>query len=270
MISQRIGFIGGGQMGQALARGFLQSGLTAGEQLAVCDPSAAAVEQFQSQAPGAVVCADKAELAARSEVIVLAVKPQYMPQVLKELAALPTEDCLVMSIAAGVTLAVLEKDSGAQRVIRVMPNTPCLVGQGAAGFAKGSGATAADGQLVQQLLESVGIAFELPETLLDAVTGLSGSGPAFVYAMIEALSDGGVRMGLPRHVAAQLAAQTVAGAAAMVLETGEHPAVLKDRVASPGGTTIAGLQTLEDYRVRAGLIASVQSATLRSQELGRS
>ena len=150
-----------------------------------------------------------------------------------------------------------------------MPNTPCLVGQSASGYCLGPGATTADGELVARLLGTVGLALQLDEKLLDAVTGLSGSGPAFVYVMIEALSDGGVRMGLPRDVATALAAQTVKGAAEMVLSTHEHPAVLKDRVASPGGTTIAGLQALENGGVRAALISAVEAATRRSQELGQ-
>ena len=150
-----------------------------------------------------------------------------------------------------------------------MPNTPCLIGQSASGYCLGPRATAADGQLVAQLLGAVGRAFAVDEKLLDAVTGLSGSGPAFVYVMIEALSDGGVRMGLPRDVATALAAQTVRGAAQMVLETGEHPGVLKDRVASPGGTTIAGLQALETGGLRGTLMAAVEAATRRSIELGQ-
>jgi pyrroline-5-carboxylate reductase len=178
-----------------------------------------------------------------------------------------SQDKLFVSIAAGVTIARLSAGLGTDRVIRVMPNTPCLVGKGAAAFARGPSATPADGERVAKLLNAVGLAFELDEKLLDAVTGLSGSGPAFVYVVIEALSDGGVRMGLPRHVATQLAAQTVLGAAQMVLG-GEHPAVLKDRVASPGGTTIAGLQALEDRGLRAALIAAVEAATERSKELG--
>jgi pyrroline-5-carboxylate reductase len=154
------------------------------------------------------------------------------------------------------------------RLVRLMPNTPCLVGQSASGYCLGPNATPADGQLVAQLLGAVGKAFAVDEKMLDAVTGLSGSGPAFVYIMIEALSDGGVRMGLPRDVAAALAAQTVRGAAEMVISSGEHPAVLKDRVASPGGTTIAGLQALEAGGVRAALISAVEAATRRSIELG--
>ena len=151
-----------------------------------------------------------------------------------------------------------------------MPNTPCLVGMSASAYSLGAGATAADGQLVATLLGAVGKAFAVDEKLLDAVTGLSGSGPAFVYVMIEALSDGGVRMGLPRDVATQLAAQTLKGAAEMVLTSGEHPAALKDRVTSPGGTTIAGLQALEFGGLRAALMSAVEAATRRATELGGS
>jgi pyrroline-5-carboxylate reductase len=155
------------------------------------------------------------------------------------------------------------------RLVRVMPNTPCLVGQGACGYCLGENATAEDGRLVEQLLGSVGLAYRVDEKLLDAVTGLSGSGPAFVYMVVEALSDGGVRMGIPRPVATALAAQTVRGAAEMVLATGEHTGVLKDRVTSPGGTTIAGIQALESGGLRAALMAAVEAATRRSIELGK-
>src|SRR5262249_43716710 len=155
------------------------------------------------------------------------------------------------------------------RLIRVMPNTPCLLGASASGYSPGDSATADDVALVQRLLDAVGKAFRLPEHLLDAVTGLSGSGPAFVYVMIEALSDGGVRMGLPRDVATALAAQTVLGAARMVLETGMHTGALKDMVASPGGTTIAGLHALERRGVRGALIDAVEAATRRATELGQ-
>jgi pyrroline-5-carboxylate reductase len=177
-------------------------------------------------------------------------------------------DQLVVSIAAGVRCAALAESLGADmRLARVMPNTPCLVGRGACAYCLGGAASAADGEIVGQILGAVGVAFQLDEKLMDAVTGLSGSGPAFAYVMIEALSDGGVRMGLPRHVATALAAQTLRGAAAMVLSSNEHPAVLKDRVASPGGTTMAGLQALESGGLRAALIAAVEAATRRSVEL---
>lgn len=177
---------------------------------------------------------------------------------------------LVISVAAGITLAALEAASPANfRVIRTMPNTPALVGKGAAGFCLGGGATAEDADAARLLLGSVGIAVEVPERLMDAVTGLSGSGPAYVYLIIEALSDGGVKAGLPRVDAARLAAQTVLGAATMVLETGEHPGVLKDMVTSPGGTTITGVAELERRGLRSALIDAVNVAADRATELGK-
>jgi pyrroline-5-carboxylate reductase len=204
-------------------------------------------------------------------VIILAVKPQSMRSLLDELRPLFNPSHLVISIAAGVTLSALSSALGENtRLVRVMPNTPCLVGQGASGFALGSAATPDDASFTQALLSTVGIAVQVPESLLDAVTGLSGSGPAYAFQVIEALSDGGVSAGLPRDVATRLAAQTLLGAARMVLATGQHPGVLKDAVASPGGTTIAGLHELERGGLRATLMNAVVAATRRSQELGRS
>jgi pyrroline-5-carboxylate reductase len=193
-----------------------------------------------------------------------------MAAVLAEIKPVITPRHLVVSIAAGITLRQLGEGLGAdRRIIRVMPNTPCLVGAGASGYCLGSVATAEDGVLVERILTAVGRAYRLPENLLDAVTGLSSSGPAFVAVMIEALSDGGVRMGLPRDVATALAAQTVFGTAKMVLEAGLHPGVLKDMVASPGGTTIAGLHALERGGLRAALMDAVEAATRRAVELGK-
>lgn len=267
MLDQRIGFIGAGQMARALARGFVDAGLVAATKITAFDPVPSALDDFASLVAGSRLAKDNAGVAAVSDVLILAVKPQNMSGVMDELR--PVEGGkLFISIAAGVSLARLSAGLGSQRVVRVMPNTPCLVGKGAAGYALGSGATQADSVLVGQLLSAVGIAFQLKEELLDAVTGLSGSGPAYVFTIIEALSDGGVRVGLPRDVATSLAAQTVLGSAAMVVASKEHPAVLKDRVASPGGTTIAGLQVLEDRGLRASLIAAVEVATRRSRELG--
>lgn len=262
----KIGFIGAGQMARALARGFAAAKKVAAQEVRFYDPSSAAVDAFQAEIKFTQACDAVDAVVADSDVIFLAVKPQHMDSVFAQLVT--SSASLFVSIAAGVTLDRLAAGLKSERVIRVMPNTPCLVGAGAAGFCRGAGASDQDAQLVSELLSSLGVAYELPEELLDAVTGLSGSGPAFVYLMIEAMSDGGVRMGLPRKVAAHLAAQTVLGAAQMVLETGEHPGVLKDRVASPGGTTIAGLHALESGGFRATLMDAVKAATERSRELG--
>jgi pyrroline-5-carboxylate reductase len=269
MANETVGFVGAGQMARALARGIVDAGLVAAEQLAAFDTSQDAVGTFVSIVPGCRLVSSNRQLAQQCQVIILAVKPQQVPLVLAELKPALTARHLLISVAAGVTLDRLTVESGTQRVIRVMPNMPCLVGQGASAYSLGSAATADDAAWVDSMLRAVGGTCQLDESLLDAVTGLSGSGPAFVYVMIEALSDGGVRMGLPRDVATRLAAQTVAGAAEMVLASGEHPGILKDRVASPGGTTIAGLQALEDHGVRSGLMAAVVAATRRSQELGQ-
>jgi pyrroline-5-carboxylate reductase len=269
MISQQIGFIGAGQMAQALAQGIVRRGGVDERQILAHDPSESSREQFLKGLPGAVLLPSNEDLIQQAEVIMLAVKPQALDAVTGELGRIPAAK-LVVSVLAGVSLATLADRVGSERVVRVMPNTPCLLGVGASGYALGPAATPEDGQLVGGLLSSVGIAFEVPEALLDGVTGLSGSGPAFVYTIIEALSDGGVRVGLPRATATALAAQTVLGAAKMVLETAEHTGVLRDRVTSPGGTTIAGLQALEQHGLRAALIDAVVAAATRSKELGKS
>lgn len=268
MLEQRIGLIGAGQMATALARGFVASGLAAVDKLLASDVDEGARERF-AQATGGCTTTDNGVVVDQSDVVFLAVKPQQMAQVASGLRARLTDRQLVISIAAGIRLASLTEWLGpAVRLVRVMPNTPCLVGQGASGYSLGERATIEDGVLVGRLLRALGSAWQVEEKLLDAVTGLAGSGPAFVYIIIEALSDAGVRMGLPRSIATEMAARTVAGSATMVLATGEHPAVLKDRVASPGGTTIAGLQTLESGGLRAALMAAVEAATRRSIELG--
>lgn len=264
----RIGFIGAGQMATALARGFVQAKVVAPDRIVACDVIAESAAKFASQTGGRVVTGATAVL-KDSQLVFLAVKPQQMAAVQAEIKSALTSQHLLVSIAAGISLAKLSAglDQFA-RIIRVMPNTPALVGAGASAFARGTAATSEDGQLVQSLLSTVGLALEVPEKLLDAVTGLSGSGPAYVYQFIEGLSDGGVRMGLPRDVATKLAAQTVLGAAQMVLSTGQHPGPLKDAVTSPGGTTIAGLHALEVGGMRGILMNAVQSATERSKELG--
>jgi pyrroline-5-carboxylate reductase len=268
MAPANISFVGSGQMARALAKGFVAAKLLPPGKIAAFDAVPEAIGQFQMEVPGTVAAKSNVELAERGGILFLAVKPQSMAGVMGELAGKIGKGTLAVSIAAGVTLAKLCAGLKTDRVIRVMPNTPALVGKGASAFALGPGATADDSRLVGELLSAVGLARQVDEKLLDAVTGLSGSGPAFVYMMIEALSDGGVRMGLPRDLALALAAQTVLGSAQMVLSTNEHPAVLKDRVASPGGTTIAGMKALEEHGLRAALIAAVEAATKRSQELG--
>lgn len=265
----RIGFLGAGKMATALAAGWLRAGLTSSARLLASDPVPAARQAF-AEATQARTTTDNAEVAAASDVLVLAVKPQSLRGLLAEVRSAITPRHLVVSIVTGFTLRQMAELLGAShRLVRVMPNTPCLVGASASAYAASEQATAEDVALVGRLLNAVGRAFSLPEHLLDAVTGLSGSGPAFVYVIIEALSDGGVRMGLPRDVATALAAQTVLGSAKMVLETGQHPGFLKDMVASPGGTTIAGLHALERGSLRAALMDAVEAATRRASELGK-
>lgn len=266
----KLGVVGCGKMGTALIQGAIRSGVVAAGEVTGCDPYEASREAF-AKATGAVVTADLATVATSCEVLLLCTKPLDIPKALADAVKLSAgQPRLVISIAAGLTLAALEAAAAENfRIIRAMPNTPALVGRGAAGFCLGTRATAADSQTAKSLLGAVGIAVEVPERLMDAVTGLSGSGPAYIYLVIEALADGGVRAGIPRADALRLAAQTVLGAASMVLETGEHPAVLKDMVTSPGGTTIAGLAVLERDGVRSALIEAVSAATQRATELGR-
>jgi pyrroline-5-carboxylate reductase len=270
VIEQVIGFIGAGQMARALAGGFVNAGLLDAGRLTAADPADAARDHFAAQVGGGRFLPDSRALVDSADLVFLAVKPQQVGSVAAELAGHLSTDKLLVSIAAGVPVTRLCADFGTDRIVRVMPNTPCLVGCGASAYALGPGASGEDGDLVGRLMEAVGVAFRVDESLMDAVTGLSGSGPAFVYTVIEALSDGGVRMGLTRQVATALAAQTVLGAAQMVASTGEHPAVLRDRVTSPGGTTIAGMQALEHHGLRVALISAVQAATKRSLELASS
>ncbi len=267
----KLGLIGCGKMGGALLKGALKASLVTAKDISLYDRVPEAVKALQSEAPAASPADTAADVVRHATVVVLAVKPQDMPALLQGLAqdtTLKLEKTLFLSIAAGITVKQLETWLGAgARVVRSMPNTPALVLSGAAAYARGQHATDADASLAATVLGAVGTAKEVPEKLLDAVTGLSGSGPAYVYTIIEALADGGVLMGLPRATALELAAQTVAGAAQMVLETGRHPGVLRDEVTSPGGTTIAGLEQLEAHGLRNALIQAVRKATERSKEL---
>lgn len=263
-----IGFLGAGKMATALAKGVLSAGLVRPSQIRASDPLPNAIVAFAKET-GAKTTASNAAVTQFGNVIVLAVKPGNMNDLLREIRDFITPQHLVISIAAGVPIAKIENGlPPSTRVIRVMPNTPALVSASATAYALGSTATGSDGVLAQRIFSAVGISFQVKETLLDAVTGLSGSGPAYIYLMIEALSDGGVASGLPRDIATKLAAQTVYGSAKMVLETGQHPGALKDMVTSPGGTTIEGLHELEKGKVRGVLISAVRAATEKSRKLG--
>jgi len=263
-----IGFLGAGKMATALAKGFVRAELISAKQIIAGDISEPACAAFAREV-GARTTASNPEVAKFAEVLILAVKPDQVPAALSEVHPHFTERHLLLSIAAGVPLARLESGLPAgARVIRVMPNTPALVGASASAFALGKSATPADAALAQKLLSAVGTAFQVKEAHLDAVTGLSGSGPAYAYLFIEGLSDGGVAVGLPRDVATKLAAQTLLGAAKMVLETGLHPGALKDMVTSPGGTTIEGLHELEKGKLRGTVMSAVRAATEKSKKLG--
>ena len=278
----KLGFIGGGKMAAALIKGVLKSGICTPAEIAVSDVHAPTAEKLRGET-GVMIAASTAEVVGASEVIVLAVKPGDALAAIQGATSQQMESSmrwawqggggketkLLISIVAGLSIASLEKAAGDKlRIIRVMPNTPALVLAGASGFATGTQATDADAEIAQKIFGGVGLSVRVKESLLDAVTGLSGSGPAYVYTIIEALADGGVLMGLPRDLALQLAAKTVAGAAEMVMQTGMHPAALRDQVASPGGTTIAGIEALEAGGLRAALIAAVRAASQRSVALG--
>ncbi len=266
---RRIGFLGAGALGEALAGGLIAAGV-APDAVRAADPDPARRKRL-GEALGIETHADNAELGAASDLVVLAVKPGVVEPVLAGLgggAGLARP--LWVSIAAGVSLARLAGALPAgSRVVRAMPNTPALIGAGATAFAAGEHVDDADRAATRALFASVGEVWEAPaEPLLDAVTGLSGSGPAYVFVFLEALGDAGVRMGLPRDAAYQLAFQTVLGAARLAIESGQHPAALKDRVTSPGGTTISGLERLEAGGLRAAVYEAVAAATRRSRELG--
>jgi pyrroline-5-carboxylate reductase len=265
-----IGFLGAGKMAGALATGFIRAGIVSPRQVIASDPLESARGAF-AKAVGAKTTGSNADAAKFARVLILAVKPDQVGVVLSEIRGHVTKAHLLISIAAGVPLGKLEAslDKGS-RVIRVMPNTPALVGAGAVAFALGKCARPQDGELAQKLFSAVGIAVQLKETMLDAVTGLSGSGPAYVYLFIEGLSDGGVAAGLPREVATKLAAQTVLGSAKLILETGQHPGALKDMVTSPGGTTIEGVHELEKGKLRGVVISAVRAAAEKSKKLGQS
>ena len=269
MLTEKIGVIGAGKIGSAIARGIIRAGLVKKENVMASDVSDE-LRQAIARDLDIKVTPDNGALCDFAEIIILAVKPQIVDSVAREIAKKLGKSKLLVSVAAGVPLGRIEThlEPGA-RVVRVMPNIPCVVGAGAAGFAGGGHATAADLEKVGAILNSFGVGLAVEEKYLDAVTGLSGSGPAYVFLFMEALADGGVQVGLSRDVALKLAMQTVYGAARMALESNKHLSELKDEVTSPGGTTIAGLYAMEQNGFRGTVMDAVVSATRRSQELGK-
>jgi pyrroline-5-carboxylate reductase len=265
---RKIGFLGAGNMAGALIRGLLASGTVTDAQVRASDVRRARLEELQT-AHGIQTSSSNVDIVRWADVLVLAVKPQVLGPVLDEVAPEVNKDTTVISLAAGVPCAFIQARLPAgSRVVRSMPNTPALVLRGATAVTAGAHATEADTRLAVSLFDAVGRTVVVPETLMDAVTGLSGSGPAYVMLIIEGLADGGVRAGLPRDTALLLAAQTVLGAAQLLVETGDHPGKLKDMVTSPGGTTIHGLGALEAAGVRHAMMAAVDAATRRAGELG--
>ena len=265
----KLTFIGAGKMGEALARGILSSGQIAPADMTLADVSGEQLRKLAAEL-GVNTSTDNTSAVASADVVILAVKPNLVPQVCTELSPILPNGTAVLSIAAGVKLQTIAGALARPDLLlaRAMPNTPCLVGAGAIGLSFSEKVPTAVRTTLRTLLATSGIVEELPESLLDAVTGLSGSGPAYVAVIIEALADGGVLMGLPRATAQRLAAQTVYGTAKLQQETGMHPAELKDAVSSPGGTTIAALATLEANGLRTALIQAVKASAVRSKELG--
>lgn len=266
---QKVGFIGGGNMGEALIKGLVAANLVPPEAIYASDVRPERLRALDQQY-GIQLLPDNAELVRQADIVILAVKPQIMAPVVRQISAAVTKKKLLISIAAGVSTLTIRAALGKEaRLIRVMPNTPALVLEGVTAIAKADGLEPGDLDTASEIFSAVGRVVTLEEELMDAVTGLSGSGPAYVAVVVESLADGGVKMGLDRVTAMTLATQTVLGAARLMLETGMHPGALKDMVSSPGGTSIAGVHALEEGGIRHTLIKAVERATQRSRELGR-
>jgi len=268
LLDKTIALIGSGNMTEALVDGLLKARVARADHMYSTDILPERLSYLKGRYH-IQVSGDNAEAAKKADIIILSVEPQVLDDVLCHISPVLQHQCLIISVAAGYPISrVASHLTRKSRIVRVMPNTPSSVQAGIAALAYNNDLPEADVQVTRAIFESVGKVVVVEERLMDTVTGLSGSGPAYIYLMIEALADGGVKMGLPRHVAELLAAQTLFGAARMVIDSDEHPARLKDRVASPGGTTLAGLYKLEEGRFRAALIAAVEAATARSRELG--
>jgi len=264
----QFGFIGAGAMAEAIASGMLQSGLCQGQDIIMSNRSAEKLERL-TQALGIIAAADNNQVMAEAQYVIIAVKPQQFATVCAQLTKKPRPEQAIISIMAGLPIAAITDQLGEVAVFRAMPNTPAKIGWGMTGVAANALATEAQTQVVLDIFNRVGRTVLIDEAYMDAVGAVSGSGPAYMYQILEALADGAVLTGLPRKMAYQLAAQTMAGSAMMLLETGEHPGALKDAVTSPGGTTICAIKVMEEQGVRNALMEAVQQAYLRSKELGK-
>jgi len=267
-LTMSVGFIGAGRMAFAMIRGFINQKMVAPQQVIASDIDANARESIRQLGAGVTPC--NKQTAAKSDILFLSVKPQVISNVLSEIKPVLSDHTLVISVAAGVEISTIQAVLGENvRVIRVMPNTPMLIGKGASGFARGPNVTDCDIKVAKGFLDSVGLSMETSEMSLDAVTGVSGSGPAYAFTLMEAMADGGVKMGLSRQVALTLAAQTIAGAAEMFLTTRHHPASMRDEIVSPAGTTAHANHALEKGGFRNTVVNAVEAATLRSIELSK-
>ena len=265
----KLGIIGAGNMASAIIGGIVKKGIIPANEI-ICSSPVEAEREKAADAFGINVTASNIEVVKKSEVILLAVKPQVIPVVVEEIKEDTDDAQLIISIVAGKTIKWFNEAFGRKmKIVRTMPNTPALVGMGAFSLDSGNDLTDEEKEFAQRLFESLGIVEWMPENLIDTACGLAGAGPAYIYLVIEALADGGVAEGLPRKTAQNLAAQTVMGAAKMVLETGQHPGFLKDQVCSPGGNTIVGIKTLEEHGVRGAFIETVINSTIRTHELGK-
>lgn len=268
--NKRIGFIGAGNMATALIKGILKANLVTSDFVSASDVDIEKLDSLKNEYGINIIFKDNEKLVAESDIVILAVKPQIFDKILKEISSKLDKSKLVISIAAGISTEYIENVVEKElKIIRAMPNTPALILEGATAIAPGSHADEDDVRIGYKIFDAVGKVVVVDESQMDAVTGLSGSGPAYIFMIIEALSDAGVKMGLSRSVAMKLAAQTVMGAAKLQIETDMHPGRLKDMVTSPGGTAIAGIHTLEQGGLRTTIINAVESATMRSIELGR-
>ena len=271
--NKKLGFIGGGNMAEAMIKGLLSASFIEAKNIFVSEPSEAKRDTLHAEYK-IKVSADNRELVKKCDILILAVKPQIFQEVLVDICSLVDSDKLVISIAAGVPISIIDDALRGDKnkkfsIVRTMPNTPALVQEGVTAIASGKHVNKTDVKIAHRIFEAVGRTVDVEEDQLDAVTGLSGSGPAYIFMLIEALSDAGVKMGLSREVSTTLTIQTVLGSAKLARESGKHPGELKDMVTSPGGTTISGLHALEEGSLRTTLMNAVEDATLRSRELGQ-